>query len=82
MSTMVRCGFCGAKYDMKEIKIIAHHVDTTVFLTPCCGHEADDRTAKGHRDYEVLEADGTAIKNAQGKVIGRWFDGHKVLSGR
>ena len=82
MSTVVRCSFCGKIYDMKDIKIIARHADATVFTTPCCGHEADDRRWSGHRDYEVIEADGTPIKDAGGKVVGRWFDGRKILSGR
>jgi hypothetical protein len=82
MTTTVRCSFCGAHYDMKDIKIIARHADATVFRTPCCDHEADDRTWKGHNDYEVIEADGTPIKNTAGEVIGRWHNGIKFFWAR
>jgi len=78
MATIVRCSFCGKTYDMKDIKITAHHADATVFRTPCCNREADDRRWK--HDYEIIEPDGTLIKNADGKVVGRWMGGRKVIS--
>lgn len=41
---IVRCNYCGATYDRYNVKVTARYADCTMYRTPCCDHEADDRT--------------------------------------
>lgn len=63
----VCCNFCGQKYDLGLVKVIARYADATVFKTPCCRRTADDREWKQLPDFTrvsgqlVLTADGLLI---------------------
>lgn len=56
MAHNVRCRFCYKIYDLWDVKVLARYADATVFKTPCCDKQADDRTWKGIPDFEELDA--------------------------
>jgi hypothetical protein len=50
---------CGTIYDMQRVEVLARHLDCTVWRTPCCGRQADDRGESGwtrRQDYRRLTA--------------------------
>jgi len=47
MLVPVRCNRCGAVYDLTEAKVVHRYSDCTIFVTPCCGRQVDDRTWVG-----------------------------------
>lgn len=50
----VQCSFCHSEYDLGKVEVIARYTDCTVFKTPCCGVEADDRP-KMRPDYTIVK---------------------------
>ena len=44
MQDPVICAYCGKIYDLGTVTVIARYADCSVFKTPCCNKEADDRT--------------------------------------
>lgn len=60
MENQVRCRFCGKVYDLGKVEIIARYADCTVFKTPCCGKEADDRSWKG--DFMRIETECDVVR--------------------
>lgn len=43
MTSPVRCTFCGKVYDLGATVTIQRYADCSVFNTPCCGRQVDDR---------------------------------------
>lgn len=43
MTSPVRCTFCGKVYDLGHVEVISRYADCSVFKTPCCGRQVDDR---------------------------------------
>lgn len=43
----VRCR-CGQIYDLQAVEVTASFADATVFTTPCCRQQADDRPWVNH----------------------------------
>lgn len=71
----VRCRFCGGKYDLMTVHVIARYADCSVWRTPCCGQQADDRGETGWKsvsDYTRISEfelrHGYAITN-DGKIV-------------
>jgi len=44
MHDPVQCLHCGKVYDLGTVHVIRRHADCSVWKTPCCRTEADDRT--------------------------------------
>lgn len=58
----VLCSFCGRIYDLGKVEVTGRYADATVFVTPCCNRQADDRGWKGHPDYrELVRRDGRLV---------------------
>lgn len=55
MEERVVCAHCGSIYDLMKVTTVARYADCTVFTTPCCGREADDRRWKPRPDFERLQ---------------------------
>ena len=51
MASPVVCAHCGKVYDLQRVQVIHRYGDCTLFRTPCCGKQADDRTWKGLPDF-------------------------------
>lgn len=43
MLVPVQCTYCGAAYDLCKGKPVQRYADCTVYLTPCCNRQVDDR---------------------------------------
>lgn len=43
MTSPVRCTFCGTVYDLGHVTVTQRYADCSVFKTPCCGRQVDDR---------------------------------------
>jgi hypothetical protein len=41
--SQVRCTFCGGTYDLQDVEVVARYADCSVFTTPCCARQVDDR---------------------------------------
>lgn len=54
MGSPVRCFFCGKVYDLQAVHVTQRYADCSVWKTPCCNHEADDRRWPGRAHYEDL----------------------------
>ncbi|MBB3752531.1 hypothetical protein FHT44_005043 [Mycolicibacterium sp. BK634] len=55
MSTPVRCNFCGGIYDLGTVHVTQRYADCSVWKTPCCGHNADDRGESGWKSFKDYE---------------------------
>lgn len=44
MLVPVQCNRCGKVYDLTNTEVIHRYGDCTVFKTPCCGLQVDDRS--------------------------------------
>lgn len=40
----VRCNHCSQVYDLCDGKPVHRYADCTVYITPCCNRQVDDRT--------------------------------------
>lgn len=47
MTSPVRCARCGTVYDLGHVTVTARHADCSMWKTPCCDTEADDRVGGG-----------------------------------
>lgn len=54
MGSPVRCRRCGGVYDLQAVHVTHRYADCSVFLTPCCHAQADDRQWKGSPDFRRL----------------------------
>ncbi len=54
MGSPVRCR-CGQIYDLQAVEVTARYSDATVFRTPCCRRQADDREWKGSPDFTRID---------------------------
>lgn len=57
MRSPVACAHCGCVYDPEAVEVTARHADRKEWVTPCCGHGADDRdetTGKARPDFRVV----------------------------
>ncbi len=61
MMSPVRCR-CGRVYDLTKVKVTGRYADCTVFETPCCKRQADDRTWKSMPDFTRLDNDGREVQ--------------------
>lgn len=61
----VICNYCRSTYELGRVTTTARYADCTMFITPCCGREVDDRSWKSFpprplprslRDADVIEA--------------------------
>ena len=50
----VICRFCHTEYDLGRVEVVARYAECTVFRTPCCGREVDDRP-KSLPDFRKVE---------------------------
>lgn len=57
----VRCSHCHRVYDIGKVEVLARYADCTVFKTPCCGREADDRTWKIFPDFVEIKESNEAF---------------------
>ncbi len=58
MMVPVRCCHCGQVYDLCDIKsenIIHRYSDSTLYKSPCCKKQVDDREWKSSPDIEKLD---------------------------
>ena len=57
MSNPVRCLRCGGVYDLGRVTVVARYSDCSVWRSPCCDIETDDRTPGwgGPRSYEEID---------------------------
>jgi hypothetical protein len=64
MQLPVRCLRChGGVYDLAEVTVTARYTDCSMWKTPCCGAEVDDRGETGWKltkDYERLDGGSDA----------------------
>lgn len=51
---LVRCTYCGATYDLLDVHVTHRHADCSVWQTPCCDRQADDRMFKSRPSYTRL----------------------------
>jgi hypothetical protein len=71
---MVRCAHCYGTYDLLDVEVVARYADCSVFTTPCCGRQADDRKWKSLPDFTELPSaprrrnDGS-IELPDGRVV-------------
>ena len=61
MLAPVRCTWCRKVYDLCAAKVIHRYQDCTLFTTPCCGRQADDRIWKSMPDFTKLDGRGEAF---------------------
>jgi hypothetical protein len=54
MSIPVRCNYCHKIYDLGMVQVVQRYADCSVFKTPCCNRQADDRQWKSSPDYTPL----------------------------
>lgn len=57
MTYPVRCNHCSGVYDLSKVTVTARYTDCSMWQSPCCGREVDDRGVSGgkaSRDYEYL----------------------------
>ncbi len=50
----VVCRFCRAVYDLASVHVTNRHADCSVYRTPCCDRQADDREWKITPDFQKL----------------------------
>lgn len=43
MLSPVQCGLCGAVYDAGNVVVTARYSDCSVWISPCCKKQVDDR---------------------------------------
>jgi hypothetical protein len=43
MAEPVRCRRCGQVYDLQDVVITQRYIDCSMYRTPCCDREVDDR---------------------------------------
>jgi hypothetical protein len=54
MTSPVRCAHCGKIYDLGRVEVVGRYTDCSVWNTPCCNRQVDDRGEtgwKGLADY-------------------------------
>lgn len=82
MMSPVRCTRCGTVYDLCHVKTGARYSDCTVYTTPCCGRQADDRLWKGSPDIVKLTREeavnGGVRMTPYGLIVGDAWGGHYV----
>ncbi len=64
MTSPVRCR-CGAVYDLGKVEVLARYADCSVWKTPCCRRQVDDRGETGWKtfgDYTRLDRDGREVR--------------------
>lgn len=54
MRSPVICRHCGELFDLEAVNVTARYHDATVFRTPCCDREADDRPGKSLPDFSYV----------------------------
>ena len=54
MISPVLCRRCGTVYDLCNAEVKARYADATVFTTPCCNVQVDDRTWTSNPAIERL----------------------------
>lgn len=54
MRAPARCMHCRKIFDLAKVKTIGRYADCTVFRTPCCNVQADDRTWVSSPDIQKL----------------------------
>ena len=54
MISPVRCTYCGKVYDLADVETIARYADATVFRSPCCKRQVDDREWKSLPDFRRM----------------------------
>lgn len=60
MFSPVQCT-CGGIYDLGTVEVVQRYADCSVWLTPCCRRQVDDRADTGwvsRRDYYHLGRNG------------------------
>ncbi|MCR4338702.1 MAG: hypothetical protein NUW01_02325 [Gemmatimonadaceae bacterium] len=55
MMVPVQCTHCGKVYDLTRVHVIARYQDCSVYPTPCCNRQADDRKWKSLPDFRELK---------------------------
>ena len=55
MSAMVQCSWCHSTYDLTRVTVIARYSDCTVFESPCCHRQVDDRSWKSMPDFQEVK---------------------------
>lgn len=48
----VKCCHCNSIYDITKVEVIHRFADCSVFKTPCCNLQVDDRLFKSSKDFE------------------------------
>lgn len=43
MTYWIKCGICGQVYDGGKVTVTARYADCSVWTSPCCGQQVDDR---------------------------------------
>lgn len=70
MLAPVECRFCGAVYDTGSVTVTARYQDCSVWQTPCCDRQADDRTWTGFPAIRRIDpSQGDVMRvNSNGEV--------------
>jgi hypothetical protein len=70
MGSPVQCSYCGKAYDLQGapkgepgyIELIHRYADCDLFVTPCCGKEADTREFVGLPSFRRLDYEGFPVQ--------------------
>lgn len=54
MTSPVRCRHCRTVYDVGTVTVTARYTDCSLWTSPCCNRQVDDRQWKGLPDIEYL----------------------------
>lgn len=58
----VRCGHCGAIYDASKVTVLQQYADCSIWKSPCCRRQVDDRQWKPLPDIQPLDRDGQPVR--------------------
>lgn len=53
----VKCTYCGRVYDITRVHVTARYADCSMYTTPCCGREVDDRRWVSKPAYKEIQPD-------------------------
>ncbi len=55
MLVPVKCNRCGKIYDLCGVEVIHRHQDCTLYTTPCCNQNVDDREWVGYPAFTRMK---------------------------
>jgi hypothetical protein len=64
MAEPVQCAHCGALYDLRAVTGAVNYADCSVWRTPCCNREVDDRKIVTH--YQPVASEPAHVRDRRG----------------